>query len=454
MHGDFSRDSFDPKLNFSRVLMQQGRLIVDADFNEQSAILLNYIRALAVDMIGWHGGAGNSLKATECEDGGIKIEGGRYYINGFMAEWPEMILPKFDDVQNYDRKPKSDTKDAVLVFADLYEQMVSAEERSEISDPGLGGVSTCARQEVVPAVQTLWIEEKVISQDGEPLYDLKDQVEFHELIGKPLRTPDEIPNLVAFTNRESSIEDDCFLDYSSGYTGLENQLYRVEVHSAGNGKTFWNTDIGNNLQDAFTLKWSRDNGSIAYQGVTTGAGVTLTSKWRDDSRGIRCGDYVELISSDHESLLLSEVTSISEEDDKTMLLFGKKKVSIDIDQVVVVRRWDHRHRTEFPIADNGGFFVKKSKVEGCSIEIPLEEGVFVQIQIPNECKLKKGDFWLIPARSSTSDILWEKDDGKHGRESYKPKNASNVNHYCAPIALITKDGSGLGIKDLRYNFRK
>ena len=52
MKGDFSRDTFDPTKDFSRVLMQQGRVQLDADWNEQAAILLHYLRTLAADLIG------------------------------------------------------------------------------------------------------------------------------------------------------------------------------------------------------------------------------------------------------------------------------------------------------------------------------------------------------------------------------------------------------------------
>ena len=52
MKGDFSRLTFDPKKHYRRVLMQQGRVQVDADWNEQEAI--NQFRAEieARDVIG------------------------------------------------------------------------------------------------------------------------------------------------------------------------------------------------------------------------------------------------------------------------------------------------------------------------------------------------------------------------------------------------------------------
>jgi len=48
MKGDFSRDTFDHKKHYRRVLMQQGRVQVDADWNEQASILLHYMQSLVV----------------------------------------------------------------------------------------------------------------------------------------------------------------------------------------------------------------------------------------------------------------------------------------------------------------------------------------------------------------------------------------------------------------------
>src|SRR5262245_13779398 len=56
MNGDLSRVTFDPLRHFTRVVMQQGRVQLDADWNEQVAILLHYLQSLAADLIGPHGG--------------------------------------------------------------------------------------------------------------------------------------------------------------------------------------------------------------------------------------------------------------------------------------------------------------------------------------------------------------------------------------------------------------
>src|SRR6266545_3561762 len=56
MKGDFTRGTFDPANHFSRVLMQQGRVQLDADWNEQTAIMLHLLRTMAYDVFGPHGG--------------------------------------------------------------------------------------------------------------------------------------------------------------------------------------------------------------------------------------------------------------------------------------------------------------------------------------------------------------------------------------------------------------
>ena len=50
MKADLTRVTFDPLKQFSSVLMQQGRVQLDADWNEQSAILTHHLRRLAADL--------------------------------------------------------------------------------------------------------------------------------------------------------------------------------------------------------------------------------------------------------------------------------------------------------------------------------------------------------------------------------------------------------------------
>jgi hypothetical protein len=52
MKGDFSRSTFDPRKHYSGVRMQQGRVQLDADWNENLDILLRRIETETIDVIG------------------------------------------------------------------------------------------------------------------------------------------------------------------------------------------------------------------------------------------------------------------------------------------------------------------------------------------------------------------------------------------------------------------
>ena len=52
MKGDFSRLTFRPHKHYRGVLMQQGRVQVDADWNENLAILLHRIETETIDVVG------------------------------------------------------------------------------------------------------------------------------------------------------------------------------------------------------------------------------------------------------------------------------------------------------------------------------------------------------------------------------------------------------------------
>src|SRR5262249_46304702 len=56
MYGDFSRMTFAPEKHFSAVLLQQGRVMLDSDLNEHTAVLLHHLRRTAGDLIGPYGG--------------------------------------------------------------------------------------------------------------------------------------------------------------------------------------------------------------------------------------------------------------------------------------------------------------------------------------------------------------------------------------------------------------
>ncbi len=101
MKADFTRNTFSPLKHFTRVLMQQGRVQLDADWNEQTAILLRYLQALAADLIGAHGGPAENLgfQISALTTGtpqkpvpnDFHIGVGHYYVDGILCEADTII---------------------------------------------------------------------------------------------------------------------------------------------------------------------------------------------------------------------------------------------------------------------------------------------------------------------------------------------------------------------------
>jgi hypothetical protein len=97
MKADLTRCTFYPLKHFTRVLMQQGRVQLDADWNEQTAILLHYLRSLAADLIGQHGGpddgfAISQLTAPLPVAGDFAIDAGHYYVDGILCEADSRLI--------------------------------------------------------------------------------------------------------------------------------------------------------------------------------------------------------------------------------------------------------------------------------------------------------------------------------------------------------------------------
>src|SRR5512143_3141437 len=87
MKGDFSRDTFDPKNHYSRVLMQQGRVQTDADWNEQGAQVEYRLETEATDVIGACGAPIHQAGFAITSDGKtLFISEGRMYVDGILAE--------------------------------------------------------------------------------------------------------------------------------------------------------------------------------------------------------------------------------------------------------------------------------------------------------------------------------------------------------------------------------
>lgn len=156
MRGDFSRLPFDPRRHYDAVLQQQGRVTLDADWNEQAAIERHRREAAARDTVGAHG--------VPAEDAGFAIS-------------PRVALD-FDGVDDLVEIVESGS----LATHELNAFTVEAWVRPAAG--GSGGTILSAVRELAAAEWTLSVE-----ADG--------RVSYKEVVAEPASGLDEMTNLLS-----------------------------------------------------------------------------------------------------------------------------------------------------------------------------------------------------------------------------------------------------------------
>lgn len=433
--GDFTRDSFNPAKHFSRVLAQQGRVQLDADWNEQAAILLHYLQRLASDLIGPHAGNGFEIKLVKDNNTliGLTIGSGHYYVDGILCEnekrikdGAEILLPYYNQPDYPIDKDTHKLPDfPFLVYLDVWERHISYVEDGSIREVALNGFDTATRAKVIWQVKVTDSLEGVTKADD---INAPAPNETETRWEKLVKTWQPVNRGMLKARGKQKASDDtspCITHPEARYQGAENHLYRVEIHKGGT------------VQDGATFKWSRENSSIAVpileQGDKT---LTVDSKGRDMALGFSKGQWVELTDDTHELLdIPGKLVQIVKVEGQVLKINGEVKKKLDPTRHPKLRRWDYQGKDprngnlQLSTADNA-LVIK----EGTANEnwLPLEDGI--QIQFQPGATYRTGDYWLIPARVATGDILWQTEPTDKNQPAALPPHG--VEHHYAPLAVI------------------
>jgi hypothetical protein len=426
MHGDFSRDSFDRTRHLSRVLYQQGRVMLDADPNEQTSILLHYLRTLAADIIGPHGmpGKGKAFAVQlGVQDGThtLTIGPGHYYVDGILCENDEEERTYVSQTD----LPAAEAEDLevpFLAYLDVWEAFVpsSAVEGREVA---LGSIDTSARARVVWQVKIIRVGNGAACDNLGPDWD--------KLTAK------NRGSLRARIAPQEEVEDNCKVEAGGEYRGLENQLYRVEIHTGGT------------TADHPTFKWSRDNGALVFPVRSLSKGeATLESLGEDATRSLRVRDWVEIVDDARtlrgEPGILAQVAKVSAQARKVTLQPAKAdalaKYENRINGKLLLRRWDHHGAVE----EDGAIAIQQSDDPDAGW-YRLEDDVEIQFWPAADIRYRPGDYWLIPARVGSTRLDWPV---RPGTEEPAPKPPQGIEHHYAPLGIVTAVGAA-GVKDCR-----
>lgn len=467
MRGDFTRDTFDPKKHFSRVLRQQGRVDLDADFNEQTAILLYQMRTLALDVFGVAAGPANALgfeligksmpsderrakiRSMEpdedrcealldaiAEHNDIVIGTGRYYVHGVLTEnhrpilYSEQLGYPFSHQTTLEELRKA--QQPLLAYLDVWERHLTSIDDDSIREPALGGPDTSSRAQVVWQVKVL-----LPSDQTAEVFDCSATKSLPTLGTGKLRA--RVPPATAAS-------DLCVIPPQTRYRGAENQLYRVEIHRAGSAGT---------AATGATFKWSRDNGSNVFElDSLSGSLAILRHLGRDRRSSLAPEDWVEIVD---DNVVFGEVAGVLAKvervDPDTLevtlkLAEGAPRLpaytaSEAREKHAYLRRWDH---VGDPNA--GGAIAVTEQNTSQSGWLALEDGV--EVAFDKGGKYLVGDYWLIPARTATGDVEWPVETGNggeplldaDGHTKSLSRPARGPRHHFAPLLLVRPGAQG------------
>jgi|GEM_PF-592406 len=376
MKGDYSRLSFDSKKHYRAVLMQQGRLQLDSDWNEQVQIAEHRYSSFFRAMVGRSGTPrGGEIKLLE-EGGRLCLTGGAYYIDGLLIENEALIE------LDWPGEPED-----FLYYIDAWAREVSAAEDSSLVDSAVG-VETTTR------LKTEWV------------------VRRQQLTEEIRRSLEEYkkgnwPQLSADSWWRSLSTGKLTLDAVSLKEGNnDSRLYRIEVHEDELGVRF---------------KWSADNACTCAELTMDGAHKSFALK--SDAKELRDAfigaAWVELFIPGEvgKSEGFWWLVDMSEEDNffdaskgilrlapnfKEVWELLNEKTAAELEDIrIVMRRWDG-------VSAAGADSFELSDVASFSIA-------------PTEF-YRHGDYWLVQLRNGQI-INWR-------------EQSNGVEHHFAALGIV------------------
>ena len=366
MKGDFTRFTFDAAKHYSSVRMQQGRVLIDSDWNEQLDIEAYRDAVEVKDIIGLNGvpqSVENGFKITVDSGNKIRLGKGRCYVNGLLCEnegdthYTEQ--PDLPDAQ------LPDEKGHYLAYLEVWQRHITAIEDPSICEPALGGADTTTRTKTIWQCKFLKVAERGENPEANQSSSLR---EWDELMNRSQRKG----KLRVQTGQTPNVN-------------YENALYRVEIHQSGS------------LGEA-TFKWSRNNGTnVAKIQCMNDQKIIRIDSLSQAEFGIR--HCLEVI--DERDCLLGLpglFVELTEVNGKVLHIkkWPKDKCPL-YSPTSIVRRWESAPMALTPRTQQNKYISLDN-----GLEIQFEEGNYIS-----------GDYWLIPMRSP-NEIDWKNFQAPHG----------------------------------------
>lgn len=422
MGADLSRVRFNPRRDHAGVILQQGRLLLDSDWNELVAIMERKLRASVADLdsngpVDGIAGVAVVPRTTPhgfevtLTGGAVTIGRGRMYVDGLLAENhgldPAVFEPLLSEQQGsvdtpYGQQPYWKTPQPLptsgkhLAYLDIWQREVTHLESPDLVDIAIG-VDTTARMQTVWQVRLHELRQTAVVCSTKDA-DIQGWAELIAPSGGRISV-DTIP--------VTDTQDPCELPPTGGYRGLENQTYRVEVHTAGK-------------PGQASFKWSRDNGTVVtgiVEVLPGGTSVRPASFGKDSVLRFKDGDWVEILDDHREFNRLAGVMRkiAVHEEHGTITFTPALPADLQLSATdaaarhLRLRRWDQRGQIK---SSTGGDLENLDSPSstgvitvpsGGSTKVVLEHGIVVQLSAVSG-EFRVGDHWIFAARTADTSV--------------------------------------------------
>ncbi|MGH9588456.1 MAG: DUF6519 domain-containing protein, partial [Acidobacteriaceae bacterium] len=473
MSFDISRSTFRPRKNFLGVVMLQGRVQLDSDWNEWQSEFARRIQAGTLDTLGravYPSTTPNAFKITPATDSSgapaLFIGAGRFYVDGLLAEnhgpqdqsaWDTALAEMSGAPANasttasidYTQQPYRpgaklpSGNGPFLAYLDVWERDITWLEDSHLIDKALG-IDTTGR------LQTVWQVKLLDLSNTSGTIDCSTDIPAFDALNAPPAaqlTNGLVPNAAS---------GPCCLSPNTGYTGQENQLYRVQIHQTGTLGSVPSGGYAYPLPSGTpTFKWSRDNASVATSVSAIGSSstssgsvstLTVASLGRDSVLGFAVNDWIEIIDDVYELNgrpgELYQITGVTAANN-TLTLNGSVSSHFPLTSGQTdpklhtrIRRWDQSGQIYSTDSSGNTTPWINLAAAGSTGDIPippsgttlvLENGITVSFALdPATGSFNSGDYWIFAARSADGSI-----------EQLTSAPPQGIYHHYARLGVVT-----------------
>lgn len=170
MKGDFSRSTYRPSNHYSSVRLQQGRVLLDAEWNEQADLTEHVDRITTTDVVGRTGApkptdpaVQNFLVTLGSNSADLLVAPGRTYVDGILCENDDPAGVLYTQQPDLPGAALPGADGNYAVYLDVWERHITGIDQHDLAFPpllesALQGPDTATRTRIVWQVKLSQIQ--------------------------------------------------------------------------------------------------------------------------------------------------------------------------------------------------------------------------------------------------------------------------------------------------------